>query len=320
MRIRPVRSRFGARRSAVAAITAVSVLLAGCTPDARDPVTASGGSALEDDAITVGGFNFDESTLLAELYAQALEAEGFTVQRRLDVGPREIVLPALELGMLELVPEYSGAALEYYTDELVTGIGSGETLRRLRAAVEPVGLRTLAAAPAQDRDVLAVTRATAERHDLERVSDLRGLAPRLVFGAPPECPVRPTCLPGLERVYDLRFADFVALDVGGPVTSSALLEGIVDVAQVFTTDADVLLHDFVILIDDRGLQPAQNVVPIVRPEVAQRFGPQVASTVEAVSRRLTTHQVAVMDELIERGRSAESVAADWLARRGLGGA
>lgn len=295
------------------------MLLAACSPDAGDPGTQQAGSALGDDAITIGAFNFDESGLLAELYAQALEADGFTVQRRLDVGPREILLPALELGIVELVPEYTGAALEYYTDELVTGIGSRATLARLRAAVSEVGVRALHAAPAQDRDALAVTRATAQEHGLRRVSDLRTVASRFVFGAPPECPVRPTCLPGLERVYDLRFKEFIALDVGGPVTSSALTEGIVDVAQVFTTDADVLLHDFVILADDRNLQPVQNIVPLVRPEVTERFGPEVARTVEAVSRRLTTHQVAVMDELIERGRSARSVAAEWLGQRGLAG-
>lgn len=305
----------------LAALALVTLVGAGCTAglsnDANDAPVGTTGSALGDDTVTIGAFNFNESLLLAELYGQALEAGGFRVERRLDIGPREIVLPALELGMLELVPEYAGAALEYYSDRLASGIGTQGTRARLSEALAPIGLRALAAAPAEDRDALAVTRATAEQHDLRRVSDLHDLGPRFVLGGPPECPLRPTCLPGLERVYDLRFEGFVPLDVGGPVTAQALSEGVVDVAQVFTTDADVLLNDFVVLEDDRDLQPAQNVVPVIRRELVERFGPELVERVDAVSRRLTTREVAVMDELMDRGRSPSAVAAEWLAREGL---
>jgi osmoprotectant transport system substrate-binding protein len=290
-----------------------------CSMSAGEPVVNPSGAALHDDAVTIGTFDFDESVLLGELYAQALESEGVSVERRFDIGPREIVMPALELGILELVPEYTGAALEYLTGRSASGVEPAAAHERLREVAQQVDLETLTASPAEDRDAISVTRETANEYDLRRVSDLREVAPELLFGGPPECPLRPTCLPGLERVYGLRFERFVPLDVGGPVTISALTEGIVDVAQVFTTDADVILHDLVVLHDDRGLQPPQYIVPLVRAEVAERFGPGVARTLDAVSRRLTTQQVAVMVELIERGRSPASVAADWLREEGLSG-
>ncbi|MEX2275982.1 MAG: ABC transporter substrate-binding protein [Actinomycetota bacterium] len=233
------------------------------------------------------------------------------------LGTEEDVSPALELGILELVPEYSGAALDYYTPGSLTGADAGDLPQQLDAALETAGLRALAFSRAQDRDKVAVTRATAERHDLESVSDLDRVAPELLFGGPPECPQRPTCLPGLERVYGLRFAGFISLDVGGPITSAALADGVVDAALLFTTDADVRVEDFVLLDDDRHLQPRQNIVPVVRPEVVQRFGSEAVDIIDAVSRRLTTRDLSLMDESAEQGRAPEQITLDWLERNGL---
>ena len=305
------------------AVLLLSVLvLAGCTltletEEGVAPKDVPNTTALDDDAITIGSFNFTESVVLAELYAQALERHGIEVDLRKDIGPREMVLPALELGILELVPEYSGAALDYYTPGSLTGGDTADLRAELHSALEEAGLRTMAFSRAQDRDEVAVTQAMAERNDLRSVSDLEPLAPNLLFGGPPECLQRPTCLPGLERVYGLRFSGFIALDVGGPVTSAALADGVVDVALVFTTDADIRIENFVLLDDDRHLQPAQHIVPVIRPEVVERFGPEAVDIVDAVSRRLTTQDLSLMDESVEGGRSPEQVTADWLERNDL---
>lgn len=320
--MRAQHTRTSGRRVRHAIVLLAALMLSGCsitldTEEGIAPEDATTTSALDDDEITIGSFNFTESIVLAQLYARALEAHGIDVDLREDIGPREMVLPALELGILELVPEYAGAALDYYTPGSLTGADAGDLREELETALDGAGLQALAFSRAQDRDEVAVTRATAERHDLRTVSDLEPVAKDLLFGGPPECPQRPTCLPGLERIYHLRFSGFVALDVGGPITSAALADGVVDVALVFTTDADVRIEDFVLLTDDRNLQPAQNIVPVVRPEVVRRFGPEAVDILDAVSRRLTTRDLSLMDEQVEAGRAPEQVALDWLERNEL---
>ena len=161
-------------------------------------------STLNDDAITVASFEFPESMVLGEIYAQALEAAGFNVKRQLGIGPRELVEPSLERGLVELVPEYAGSALEF----LASGEGlatSDEELThaRLVKAFAGRGVDVLTPAPAQNRNGFAVTRATAERHGLEAISDLAAIDEDLAFGGPPECPERPFCAIGLVETYGL---------------------------------------------------------------------------------------------------------------------
>ncbi|MGH2525921.1 MAG: glycine betaine ABC transporter substrate-binding protein, partial [Actinomycetota bacterium] len=242
--------------------------LAACGPDVP-PTT----STLNDDAITVASFEFPESMVLGEIYAQALEAEGFDVKRQLGIGPRELVEPSLERGLVELVPEYAGSALEFLASgENIATSDEELTHARLVDAFAERGVDVLTPAPAQNQNGFAVSHKTAERHGLEAISDLTAIDEDLAFGGPPECPERPLCLDGLESTYGLEFDRFVTLDAGGPLTVSALRAGTVDVALLFTTDAAIQENDFVLLEDDRGLQPAENVTPVVRDEVIERHG------------------------------------------------
>ena len=136
-------------------------------------------------------------------------------------------------------------------------------------------------APAQDANAIVVTAATAARYGLRSIADLARVAPRLVFGGPPECPERAYCLPGLRRAYGLRFKAFIPLDAGGPLTLQALEAGNIGVALLFTTDPAIPARHLVILADDRGLQPAENITPLVRRDV-------IAATAPAWSRVLNT--------------------------------
>ena len=128
-----------------------------------------------------------------------------------------------------------------------------------------------------------MTRQTASRYDLHKLSDLEKIAPQLAFGGPPECPTRPLCLVGLQRVYGVKFREVVQLDAGGPTTRQALRNRDVDVALLFTTDPTIADEGFVELQDDRGLQPAENVTPIVRNEVVARLGAGAVDRVNDVS-------------------------------------
>ncbi|HZD18764.1 MAG TPA: ABC transporter substrate-binding protein [Actinomycetota bacterium] len=289
-------------------LTAVAAMAACTAPPAPGP-----SDVLRDDAITVASFNFSESVLLGELYAGALEAAGFRVDRQLDLGTREIVEPALQRGLVEVLSEYAGSALEFVAGEDSATADVGRTHLALVSAMAARGVIALEAAPAQDRNALAVTAATAQRLRLARTSDLVPSAERLSIGGPPECPQRPLCLPGLFGAYGLSFDRFVPLDAGGPLTTSALAEGYIDVAVMFTTAPASLDRDVVLLRDDRELQPAENVTPLVRREVLQRFGPRVADVLNAVSAQLTTAELRRMNAEVDAGRPPVSVARAWLS-------
>lgn len=291
---------------------AVLTLVTGCARVEPSPTMALG-----DDAVTIASFNFEESELLAELYAQALEARGIRVVRQMNLGPREIVGPSLERGLVELVPEYAGSLLGFLSRRDPTSSRIADTLARLRTELLGHGLHALEPAPAQDRNTFVVTSALAGRLGLETLSDLAATED-LVLGGPPECPERPLCLLGLQRVYGASFADFVPLDQAGPLTTDALRRGVVDVALLFSTSPQIVRHGFIELEDDRGLQPAENILPVVHGATLERFGPELARALDAVSRLLTTEELRAMNAAIAYGGVTPAHAArDWLLARGL---
>jgi osmoprotectant transport system substrate-binding protein len=269
-------------------------------------------------SIAIGSFDFSESRLLGELYAVALEKSGYEVTRFFDIGSRELVMPALEQGKIDFVPEYLGAALTFAT------LGEAELTsspRQMQAALDAAlldrGIEALAHGPAQDRNGIVVTRETAEDLHLSAISHLRPFAYRLVFGGPPECAERPECLSGLDETYNIRFKEFRPLDVGGPATVAALAGGEVDVALLFTTDPQIEANDFVLLTDDKHLEPAENVVPIARSEVLGRHT-GMRELVDSVTRALSTEELRELNRLVALElRPAEEVASDWLLREGL---
>lgn len=277
-----------------------------------------GRTIVDEGAVTVASYNFPESVLLGETYAQALEVAGVPVRRELDLGPREVVAPALEQGIVDVLPEYVGTGLAFLMDEPADeGSALAETMRRLEQAYADRGARVLTPAPAENQNGLVVTSSTALAYGLSTVSDLVAVAGALSLGGPPECPERPFCLPGLELVYGLRFQRFVPLDSGGRLTLAALVGGDVDVGLLFTTDGNLTSSELVLLEDDRSLQPPENVVPVVREEVFERHGQVVAERLDAVSAELTTAELAAMNERLASGEEAEAVAAAWLEGEGL---
>ncbi len=285
----------------------MSLALGGCGS------AGNGGDAEPRDGVRVTSFSFTESMVLAELYALALERAGIPVIRRIGLAAREVVEPALEQGVVDLVPEYTGTALTFLDRK--TGRATSDqdrTYALLRDAFAQRGVTTLAKAPARDENAIAVTAATAKRLDLVKVSDLRPVASKLVFGGPPECPERPLCLGGLESEYGLHFKSFTALDAGGPLTVSALSGHEIDVALLFTTTPQVETSGFVLLDDDRGMQPADNVVPVVRTEVLHRYGERLSDALDRVSAQLTSDELRALNAAVDvRGTTPQVAAATW---------
>jgi osmoprotectant transport system substrate-binding protein len=272
-------------------------------------------SAVGDDAITVGSFDFPESVLLGEIYAQALEAHGFKVIRSLDLGPRELVDPALSRGLLEVVPEYEGSALDFFGG--TSQADPGATWDQLRVIAGARSLVTLKPARAMDRNAFAMATERAKALHVSTLSDLRPIAGTLVFGGPPECPQRPLCLAGLQQKYGLSFQRFVPLDAGGPLTVQSLRHGLVDVALLFTSDPSFAGVGLVQLRDDLGLEPAENVTPLVRADALQRF-PGMRQVLDEVSSHLTTDDLRRMNSQVALGQPVAAVARAWLASHGIG--
>jgi osmoprotectant transport system substrate-binding protein len=304
--------RTHARRTiAGAAIAAFALIAAACG-------SGGDGGTIEGPTITIGSANFSENALVAEIYAQALESEGYQVERKLNIGSREIYAPALESGELDLIPEYIGTMLTYLGG--TASPDSAETHAALQVAWEPAGIDVLDYASAQDKNGFVVTRATADEFGLAKVSDLAAYNGTLVLGGPPECPEREFCLKGLESVYGLSFAEFRPLDVGGPITVAALEGDEIQVGLLFTSDGTIVAKDFVLLEDDKNLQPAENLAPAVRSEIIEAYGDKFAETLQKVSSKLTTAELTAMNKLVGiDGQDPEQVATDWLAANGITG-
>ena len=304
------------RAAALVACSLGLTLLAACQPGAA-PAGGGGGGA-HGGAVVVASFNFPESELLAAIYGLAIRHAGIPVQLRLDLGPRELVQPALEQGLVDVVPEYLGTALSSLEPRPGVPVSDPAAVRAaLARALARWHVQVMTPAAAQDQNGVVVTAATARRLGLRKVSDLRRAASRLVLGGSPECPDRPYCLPGLRKVYGLGFARFVPFDTE-PQRVTALREGVVDVAVLDTTDGNLATGDLVLLSDDRHLQPAENVVPVITGSAMARYGNRLAGAVNAVSVQLTSKELLFLDWRVEvAGADVLAEARGWLERHGI---
>ncbi len=225
----------------------------------------------------------------------------------------------MSAGFIEFVPEYLGTALQFLSlGASEQGSDTSSSHRALDQTLRTGKLVALESSPAQDSNAFFVTRETADRDGLTELSDVAKVDEHLTFGGPAECPSRPLCLVGLRERYGLSFRDVVALDAGGPLTRQALRDGAIDIALLFTTDPVIDSEGFVELRDDRGLQPPENVTPLVRAEVVDRWGTELVDLVDAVSEHITTEDLRELNGRVTRGEGdIASIARSWLAEQGL---
>ncbi len=295
-------------RTRVLAVLAALLALTGCGSD-----DAAGPSASE--GLRIASFDFAESELLAELYAQAIEGVGVPVVRVGAVGPREIVAPAMELDQIDLVPEYLGTARRFFgASEKIADTESARADLSDRLAAR--GLTALAASEAEDKNVFVVTSALAMQEGLESISDLADVAAGQRFGGPPECPDRPLCLAGLQDTYGLQFAEFVP-QRSLEFTAEALRRREIDVGLMFSTASQLVAIDLVSLRDDRSLQPAENIVPVVRIDALEKWGDAVRARLDAVSAALTTEGLRTLNLRSANGEPVDVIARAWLADNGV---
>ncbi|MEU5546379.1 ABC transporter substrate-binding protein [Streptomyces sioyaensis] len=275
---------------------------------------AGGDSGSSSGGLVIGTANFTENQVLGYLYAGVLNAAGVKTTVRPNLGSREIVVPALRSGDIDLLPEYQGSLL-LYLDKKATATEAG-AMQNALATVLPDGLEVLPYAAAEDRDSFAVTRQTADRYGLQSLADLHKVNGKLTFGAAAEMKKRVVGLVGLKDQYGVEFKEFKALDSSGPLVKGALKKGDIDIANVFTTDVDTAENGWVLLADPKHLIPAQHVVPLI---AARKADSKVRKALARLGNALTTPDLTELNRLVDKEKQdPDRVAAAWLKKRKLG--
>ncbi len=300
----------GAATLALGLVTALS----SCASD--DP-TGPSDEAASGETVVVGSFAFPESEILGEIYAQALEADGFDVEKQFNIGPRQQTIPALQDGSINLIPEYNGNLLAYY-DESYSERTTEEVDGALDDAVAADDLQVLDSAEAEDKDAYVVTRATAEANDLTSIGDLTALTP-FKLGANPQFGELGYGIPGLDSVYGVPASDvdFVPIeDFGGPDTVKALVDDSVQVADIYTTSPAIVTEDLVVLEDPENMISSQNIIPLLSDAV---YTDDLADVLNGISAELTTDDLIALRDRVEGDEkaSAATAAEEWLDEKGL---
>lgn len=259
-----------------------TLALSGCA--SNDDVSGAN-DAKKSDSIVVGSADFPESKLLAEIYAEVLEANGADVERKFDIGSREVYMKAVEDGSVSLVPEYSGALLTFYDKS--SNLSESKQVYDAIPDVLPKGLEVLDMSEAEDKDGIAVTKATADS-GVTSLADLKGK--NFVLGGQAEFETRTNGVPGLEKVYGVTFASFQSVATG-PLTEQKLNSGEIQAAVVFTTQTEIVTNNWVVLQDPENLFIAQNVLPLVRSD---KLNDKQKDAVNKASATLTTDDLKQM--------------------------
>lgn len=278
-----------------------------------------GGGEISGDlkSIIVGSADFPESKIIAEIYAQALEANGFTVGRQYGIGSRETYIPAVRDHSIDLIPEYTGSLLQYFDSETKVTTPNDVLLELFRAL--PGDLSILNPSPAEDKDTVAVSSETAQRWNLKTIADLAAHSPEVKFGAPSEFLNRTEGMPGLKENYglDIPEKNFVAIsDGGGPATVRALTGGTVTAANIFSTSPAIKQNNLVVLEDPKNNFPAANVVPLVS---SQKKSDQLKTVLDAVSAKLTTDDLIRLNTETtgNSGINPDEAAQNWVRDNGF---
>ena len=297
-------NRFRGSYLLVAALAALATVAAACGSTNTPAPTSKG-------TLTVAGFNFPESSILANLYGQALAHDGYTVNYKLNLGTRKVIAPALQSAQIDLYPGYAASELEYYNNSAGEATADpAATTVKLNTYLAKINAIALTPSTAFDGNAYAVTKATATKYNLTKLSDLTPVAGQLVFGAGPECPTYKFCLPGLMSVYGLHFKQTLTLDTDGPATRAAFKNGAIQVGLVFSSDADLNALGLVVLQDDMHMIAADNVVPVIRTAVDTD---EVKNVLNKVDAGLTTADLVTMNSQVELlHQDADAVATAYL--------
>jgi osmoprotectant transport system substrate-binding protein len=300
----------------------LALVMSACSPGGSGSSSeqASASETASKPDVSVGSAGFYEAAVVAEMYAQALEAKGYTVERHLEIGERPAVHAAMDAGEINLIPEYLGGLAAQLTESAELSSDPQEAWDALQEPLNAKGWVAFDFSPGTDADGFAVRQETATDLGLETMTDVAAVADQLVWGLAPGCPENPVCGPGLNEVYGI---DISALDVEtlapcSPEMATALSNEVVDVAQVCTTQPDIVSSNFKLLDDDMHLQPAQNMLAVATQALADAAPADFAETINAINAALTTEVLTQLGvEIVVDQTEMADVAHTFLEDNGL---
>lgn len=279
----------------MAAVAALGLAACG-SPDSLegDSETVDVQSGGENASIVIGSANFSENVVLANIFAEALKDDGYDVTVKPNIGSREVLIPAIQDGSVDLVPEYSGSLLAYLDND--SSVYAGDEILDNLGQVVPEGLVLLSPAEAENKDTIVTTEDFADEHGLTSIEDLKPIESEIVFGGPPESRERRAGLLGMEEVYGMDFKEFKPIDLGGPLTISALNNGDVQIAQMYSTQPAIEENGFVMLDDPLHTSTAEQVIPLVREDAADE---KLQAAIERITSQLTTEDLIHLNQQVE---------------------
>lgn len=292
------------------ALVAASALTLSACGDSDDPLSSGGGDG---DKVVIGSQAYYSNEIIAEIYAQALEAEDIKVERDFQIGQREVYLPEIENGSIDLFPEYTGPLL-LALEPKATATKPDEVYDALGDAL-PDGLRLLDQSPATDQDSYVVTKEFSDKWGVTTIEDLKKVTDPIVFGANSEAESRPNGPKGLKKTYGVDVTFTPIEDSGGPLTVKALKDGDIQVGLIYTADPSIKKNDLVTLEDTKGLFLASAVVPVASDDVSD----DAAEVIDEISAAMTPEDlIALNARSVDEKLSADVIAKDWLSEKGIG--
>jgi osmoprotectant transport system substrate-binding protein len=284
--------------------------------------SAAPSAAATNPTIRLGSDGFYEAKLMAEIYGQALEAKGYTVDRTaIGIGARKVSAPALESGQFDLKPEYIGSGLAFYDP----GAQTGDPLVN-RAALQAVltgkggGITVLQYSPAADQNAFVVRKETADQYKLAKMSDLTAVASKLKFGVATDCPTNPVCGKALKDAYGIDVSNATKLSACDTPMAQALKGKTIDVAELCSTQPDIAVNGWVVLEDDKQTQPADNIAPLVRNDLLAKLAdvPGFENILNQVSAAMDTATLTDLGKQIAvDNKDIAAVATAWLQSKKL---
>jgi osmoprotectant transport system substrate-binding protein len=277
---------------------------------------ASASASSSKPSIVIGSTNFEEQAIVSNIWADVLQKAGYQVKVEPALGTRAIVVPAIEKGQINLEPDYAASLLGFLHGGTPQAAGDNisTAIPADQKALASHGVTVLPAAKALDTNVFAVTSATAKKDHLTTISSLKPYASKMTLGGPPECPTFAGCEPGLKKVYGLNFAGFKSLDEAGPLSVAALKNGEVQVVELFSSDGNVVSNNFVALTDNKHLEGADYIVPVIRKSVNTTG---VASVINNIDKKLTTVAISKLNlDVTSKQEQPAAVAQAWVTSVG----
>jgi osmoprotectant transport system substrate-binding protein len=310
-------------RRTLALGASIVALVSACSTGGGGATTSSAPSAstaATNPTVRIGSDGFYEAKLMAEIYGQALEGAGYTVDRTaIGIGARKVSAPALESGQFDLKPEYIGSGLAFYEPGKQTGDPAANQ-KELRAVLSAKAITVLDYSPAADQNAFVVRPETATQFKLAKMSDLTAVQTQLKFGVATDCPTNPVCAKALKDAYGLDVSNATKLAACDTPMAQALKGKTIDVAELCSTQPDIAVNGWVVLTDDKHTQPADNIAPLVRDDLLAKLADKAAfeKVLNDVSAAMDTPTLTDLGKQVSvDNKDIAVVATAWLKSKGL---